>query len=108
MVRGFEVVEGREQDFEELFRREGIWEELLRRSPGYLNSELCRKSGEQGRYEVFDYWRSHEDFEACRRERQLEIERFKLLLLDERMIVQDTLLGSFYEEGPDESGLVLR
>ena len=108
MVRRFEVVEGREQDFEEVFRREGVWEELLRSSPGYLNSELYQDAGERGRYEVFDYWRSHEDFEDCRRERQQEIERFNLLFLDEGLVHRQTFLGSFYEEGPDESGLVLR
>jgi len=107
VVREFRVVEGREQDFEEVFRKEGIWEEFLRRSPGYLKSELYRDSDERSRYEIFDYWRSHEGFEGCRQERQQEIERFRLLFLD-GLIERETFLGSFYEDGPDESGLVLR
>ena len=106
MVRGFAVMERREQEFEDIFRKGGIWEEFLRRSPGYRKSELYRDA--DGRYEVFDYWQSHEDFENCRRERQQEIERFNLLFLDDRLVRQQTFLGSFYEEGPDESGLVLR
>jgi heme-degrading monooxygenase HmoA len=107
VVRGFVVVEGREQDFEEVFRPDGMWQEFLQRSPGYLKSELYRDSGEIGRYEVFDYWRSHEDFECCRRERQQEIERFNLLFL-ESLVQRQAFLGGFYEDGPDESGLVLR
>lgn len=107
MVREFRVVERREQDFEEVFRRESIWEELLRRSLGFLKSELYRDSDERSRYEVFDYWRSHEDFEDCRQERQQEIERFRSLFLD-GLIERETFLGGFYEDGPDESGLVLR
>jgi hypothetical protein len=99
-------MERREQEFEDIFRKGGIWEEFLRRSPGYRKSELYRDA--DGRYEVFDYWQSHEDFENCRRERQQEIERFNLLFLDDRLVRQQTFLGSFYEEGPDESGLVLR
>ncbi len=107
VVREFAVVEGREEDFAEVFRPGGIWQELLRSSQGYLKSELYRDSGERGRYEVFDYWQAHEDFESCRQERQQEIERFNLLFLDE-LVVQETFLGGFYEDGPDESGLVLR
>jgi len=72
-----------------------------------LKSELYRDSDERSRYEVFDYWRSHEDFEDCRQERQQEIERFRLLFLD-GLIEREAFLGGFYEDGPDESGLVLR
>jgi heme-degrading monooxygenase HmoA len=107
VVREFVVVEGRAEDFEGVFRPGGIWQELLGRSQGYLASELLELSGGSRQYEVFDYWRSHEDFESCRRERQQEIERFNLLFL-ESLVQRETFLGSFYEDGPDESGLVLR
>jgi heme-degrading monooxygenase HmoA len=107
VVREFAVVDGREEDFAEVFRPGGIWQGLLRSSPGYLASELLKLSSGPGQYEVFDYWRSHEDFESCRQERQQEIERFKLLFL-ESLILHETFLGGFYEDGPDESGLVLR
>ena len=109
MVRGFVVDEGRERDFEEVFSRGGIWQELLGGSPGYLKSSLRMElSRGQRRYKVFDYWRSHQDFERCRSERQEEIERFSLLLASEGMVRRETVLGSFYEEGPEEGGLVLR
>ncbi|HKV91882.1 MAG TPA: hypothetical protein VJW20_04975 [Candidatus Angelobacter sp.] len=107
MVRWFEIVEGRRQDFEKVFRQDGIWEEFLRLSPGYLKSEPYRVSGKRARYQVFDYWRSHEDFERCRSERQQEIEKLSLLLASEGMVLRETVLGSFYEEGPEDSGLVL-
>ena len=99
------MADGREEDFEGVFKPGGVWQEFLQRSTGYLTSELVRFADELGRYEVFDYWQSHEEFEICRRERQSEIERFKLLFL-ESLIQRETLLGSFYEDGPDESGLV--
>jgi hypothetical protein len=101
------VVQGREEDFAEVFRLDGVWQEFLRRSPGYLASELLKLSSGPRQYEVFDYWRLHEDFESCRRERQQEIERFSLLFL-ESVVQRETFLGGFYEDGPDESGLVLR
>jgi hypothetical protein len=101
------VAAGREEDFEEVFKPGGIWQEFLQRSPGYLTSELVQFANERGRYEVFDYWQLHEEFENCRQERQPEIERFKLLFLD-GLVQRETLLGSFYEDGPDESGLVSR
>ena len=100
------MADGREEDFEGVFRPGGVWQEFLHRSPGYLTSELVKFANERGRYEVFDYWQLHEEFESCRRERQPEIERFKLLFLDS-LVQRETLLGSFYEDGPDESGLVL-
>jgi hypothetical protein len=100
-------VAGREEDFEGVFKQGGIWQEFLRRSSGYLASELLELSSGPRQYEVFDYWQSHEGFEDCRRERQQEIERFNLLFL-ESIVLRETFLGSFYEDGPDESGPVLR
>ena len=101
--------EGREQDFEKVFGRDGIWFDFLRRSAGfvanYLRVEL--RAGRQ-RYKVFDCWRTHEDFEGCRQQRQQEIERFNLLIRTEGLVASETFLGSFYVGGSDESGLVLR
>ena len=93
------MADGREEDFEGVFKPGGIWQEFLQRSLGYLTSELVRFADELGQ--------SHEEFEICRQERQPEIERFKLLFLD-GLVQREALLGSFYEDGPDESGLVLR
>jgi heme-degrading monooxygenase HmoA len=103
------VEQGRETDFEAAFGRNGIWQELLGRSEGYIKSSLVMElSRGQRRYKVFDHWRSHQDFERCRSERQREIESFSRLLASEGMVLRETVLGSFYEDGPDESGLVLR
>jgi len=108
VVRWFEVVEERREQFEEIFQCGGLWEEFLRLSPGYLKSELYPVSGNRARYQVFDYWGSHEHFEDCRRLRQQAIENFGLLYLNKDLVLTHAVLGSFYEEGPDESGLVLR
>jgi heme-degrading monooxygenase HmoA len=111
VVREFAVVDERERDFEKVFGRDGIWSELLRQSPGYIGSALRIELGfESGRcYKVFDFWRSHEEFEGFRRERQQEIERFSLLLAAEEIVKRETVLGSFYQDdsGWDEgTGLV--
>ncbi|HEY7402767.1 MAG TPA: hypothetical protein VIB39_04550 [Candidatus Angelobacter sp.] len=101
--------DGREQDFEKVFGRDGIWSDFLRRSAGFVASFLREElSAGRRRYKVFDCWKSHEDFERCRQERQQEIEGFKLLIGHEGLVARETFLGSFYMSGPDEGGLVLR
>ena len=103
VVRGFVVNEGRERDFEKAFGRDGIWSDFLRRSTGYLGGVLRMEMGAGAgrRYKVFDYWRSHEDFESFRRERQQEIERFRLLVANEDLVKRETVLGLFYRDELD-------
>ena len=105
MVRGFVVSEGREQDFERVFGREGIWTDLLRGSPGYCGSKLRMEiAGRRRRYKGFDYWRSHEDFESFREQRQQEYEKFSLWVRSEGLVERETVLGSFYDESDFDAG----
>ena len=102
IVRGFQVSEGREADFEKVFAPDGIWAEFLAVSGRYLGTEVRVKSEAERSYQVIDYWRSHLDFETFRREHQLEYEKFSQMIANEGLVERETVLGTFYEDGPDD------
>ena len=108
IVREFIVGEGREEDFKRVFGTEGIWPEFLRRSEGYVKTDWKVESEAERRYRLLDRWASHESFEGFREKYQVEYEKFSRLIAGEGLVERETVLGSFYEDGPDESGLVLR
>jgi hypothetical protein len=64
------------------------------------------ESQAERRYRVLDRWASHQSFESFREGNQIEYERFSRLIASEGLVERETVLGSFYEDGPDESGLV--
>jgi hypothetical protein len=99
IVREFVVAEGREEDFRKIFRPEGIWSDLLRRSAEYVGTD-CRLEAER-RYKVMDCWLSHESFEDFRQRYQLEYEKFSRLIASEGLVERETLLGSFYRGESD-------
>lgn len=103
--------EGCEKDFELVFAPDSIWNEfLLQRSEGYLGTELHPGLPADRRYRVFDYWKSHRDFELFRAVYQQDVEQFRKWLANKDLAHQETLLGSFYvgESDLDEgSDLVL-
>ncbi len=66
-----------------------------------MGSELKVQSRTDRRFQVFDYWRSHEDFESFREERQQEYEKFSLWIRSERLVERETVLGSFYKDESD-------
>jgi len=105
VVREFVVSNGRETDFERVFGVDGIWPELpRRRSARYLGSKLQSESKAGRRYRLFDYWRSHEDFELFRARYQQAYERFTGLIASEGLVESETVLGSFYQDDPDSDG----
>jgi hypothetical protein len=102
------VGQGREEDFQKVFAADGIWPELLRRSEGYLETDWKLESEAERCYRVRDYWKSHKSFEQFRGQYREECERFSRWIAGEGLVERETILGSFYEDGPEESGLVLR
>ena len=97
--------EGREQDFERVFGRDGLWSELLRSSAGYRGSRLRMEiMGRRRRYKVFDYWCSHEDFESFRERCRQAYDKFSLWVRDEGLVERETVLGSFYDESDFDAG----
>ena len=87
---------------EKIFGSSGIWSELLGGAEGYLGSELLLESKVERLYTAFDYWNSHVEFEAFRVTHQVECERFAQLVGFEGLLEKEVLLGSYYEEGPDD------
>jgi hypothetical protein len=64
--------------------------------------------GAERRFEVWDYWVSHFGFEMFRETSQSEIEQISRLLADEDVLIDEALLGWFYEDEPGpgaDSGL---
>ena len=66
----FDVKDGRETDFEELYGVEGEWTALSRHSRSYLGTSFLRDQNQSARYVVIEYWsemvvyeRHHADFE---------------------------------------------
>jgi hypothetical protein len=109
LAREFVAAEGCEEVFERVYGPEGIWSKLLMLSPQYLGSELREESKAERRYRIFDYWRSHEDFEFFRGYHRQAYEKFSQWIQSEKLIERETVLGSFYESDSDSdegTGLV--
>jgi hypothetical protein len=88
-----------------MFGPGGIWEELVVKA-GSLGSKLDRISKAEGRYQVWDRWTSHLDFERFRQSSKTEIERISEFIAREDWLIREVFLGSFYEDDPgDENGL---
>jgi heme-degrading monooxygenase HmoA len=47
-------------DFEELYRPQGAWSQLFRRSTGYIKTELHRDRSQLNRFITVDYWKSYD------------------------------------------------
>lgn len=56
----YNVVEGRETDFERIYAADGNWARLFAASDGYLGTELFRCLGELRRYITVDRFTSSE------------------------------------------------
>jgi hypothetical protein len=87
----------------------GLWAVFLGKAAGYSGTELRREPGAERRYRGFDFWRSHQDFEAFREAHQVECEQFAQWAASEGLVEREIWLGSFYQDergGEDESGLV--
>ena len=52
----FDVKDGREAAFEELYGVEGAWTALSRHSRSYLGTSFLRNQNESSRYIVIEYW----------------------------------------------------
>ncbi len=98
------VSEGQEADVQRVFGQGGIWSELLEKAVGHLSSELICKSKVEKRYQAFDYWTSHWEFERFREKHQAELERFAQWVTNEGLLEREIFLGAYYrdEPGPDE------
>lgn len=101
VVREFVAAAGREREFEKVFEPAGIWYELLRCSVEYLGTECKLEAAAERCYRVLDAWRSHHGFEDFRARYQPEFEWVRQVISSEGLVERETLLGTFYIDGPD-------
>ena len=74
----------------------------MRRSKGYIRTELSCESKTNRRYRGFDFWISHREFEQFREQYAVHCERLKQWVADEGLLDRELLLGSFYVDESDE------
>ena len=56
------------EEFETMYRPDGPWVELFKRSPGFLSTTLMRDTRDSHRFVVADRWTSEEAYEAFKLE----------------------------------------
>ncbi len=91
----FHVAPGLEYEFRRYYGPQGIWADLFRQHPGYLETVLLQDQGIPGRYLTVDHWQCEEACHAFMAEfaRQYEI-------LDrqcEGLSLKEGRLGSYRE-----------
>jgi hypothetical protein len=80
----FEVKDGREAEFEEIYGVEGEWTALNRPTRSYLGSSFLRDQNRTSRYIVIEYWSEMVVYEQHRADRS---ERFAALDARSRALV---------------------
>jgi hypothetical protein len=105
VVREFVVRAGCKREFAQVYGRDGLWDTLLRFARnGYQGCELIERGPR--RFELWDYWKSHVEFEAFREQGQGDVQMFQSWLNSVGLIEREEVLGMFYQDdrGPDSDG----
>ena len=99
----FEVKNGRETEFEQLYGVEGEWTAINRHTRSYLGSSFLRDQSRSSRYIVIEYWSEmlvHEQHRASRSAAIASLEERSMPLVD-----STEPLGIFTAlDVPDRSG----
>lgn len=80
-------------EFETLYRPDGAWVELFRRSPGFVSTTLMRDNRDGCRYMIADRWTSEESYEAFKQDFAADYQ--KLSRQGERVHRAEHLIGRF-------------
>jgi heme-degrading monooxygenase HmoA len=56
------------EEFEALYRPDGPWVQLFKRSPGFMSTTLMRDVNDPHRFVIADRWNSGESYEAFKRD----------------------------------------
>jgi hypothetical protein len=87
---------GKQVEFVNVFRAEGIWARFLRRAQGYIATEVKCESSSDGRYRVRDFWNGHRGFEVFRERFSEDFAQFDRQVVDE-LIERQEFVGAYYE-----------
>jgi heme-degrading monooxygenase HmoA len=81
------------EEFESLYRPDGPWVELFRKSPGFVSTTLMHDVHDRHRYVIADRWSSEESYEAFKRE--FAADYTSLTERGERLHRAEHLIGRF-------------
>jgi heme-degrading monooxygenase HmoA len=81
------------EEFETLYRPDGAWVELFKKSPGFVSTTLMRDIKDGCRYMIADRWTSEESYEAFKQDFAAEYQ--KLSRQGERVYRAEHLIGRF-------------
>ena len=80
-------------EFRDLYGPDGLWANLFRRAPGYVETRLLRDRSDSNRFVTIDHWESEEAFLSFRASFAEEFDH--LDRLGERLTIEETNLGEF-------------
>ena len=80
-------------EFQTLYRPDGAWVELFKRSPGLVSTTLMRDVRDGHRFVIADRWTSEESYEAFKRDFASEYQ--SLSARGERLHRAEHLIGRF-------------
>ena len=81
------------EEFESLYRPDGPWVELLKKSPGFVSTTLMRDVRDLHRFVIADRWTSEESYEAFKTD--FAAEYTALTERGERLHRAEHLIGRF-------------
>ena len=82
------------EEFEGLYRPDGEWVELFKKSPGFVSTTLMRDTRDPNRFVIADRWMTEESYEAFKREFAQEYS--SLSERGERLHRAEHLIGRFH------------
>ena len=80
-------------EFQDLYGPDGLWVDLFRRAPGYLDTQLLRDRHDSNRFVTIDHWESEEAFLSFRASFAEDFDQ--LDRLGERLTIEEERLGEF-------------
>ncbi len=82
------------EEFEALYRPDGEWVELFKRSPGFLSTTLMRDTRDPHRFAIADRWLSEDSYESFKLDFATEYKT--LSERGERLHRAEHLIGRFH------------
>ncbi|MDQ3003990.1 MAG: antibiotic biosynthesis monooxygenase [Chloroflexota bacterium] len=80
-------------EFEKIYHANGAWEELFRKAPGYISTELLRDGTNPNTYITIDRWNSSESYETFHSQFKKEYEMLDVQC--EELTEHEILIGKW-------------
>jgi heme-degrading monooxygenase HmoA len=105
LVWSFDVKVDQVKTFERAYGPHGEWEQLFRRAPGYVGTELRRETDRRGHYLTIDRWNSRADYERFKE--AFSTQNQMLDVRCARMTESEQKVGDFEMKSEESSGVGL-